>query len=154
MIFFAAFVSGTLNAQSEPAGMGMAAPGVIAKPSFETTENGLLVKVWIMSIIDEGIHIDTNAVQNNSDTDEQKHGSHHIIAEVRDATEGKEITGANVKVELLSPTGKTDVADLETMMNQYGGDILLNEKGEYKLKLNVSTEDGRNVKVPFSYIVR
>jgi hypothetical protein len=134
--------------------MGMAAPGIVAKPSFETTENGLLLKVWIMSVIDEGIHIDTNSVQSSSDTDEQKHGTHHIIAEVRDATEGKEITGANVKVDLLSPTGKTDIVGLDTMMNQYGGDIHLSEKGEYKLKLNVSTEDGRNVKVPFNYMVR
>lgn len=134
--------------------MGMIAPGVVAKPSFVTTENGFLLKVWIMSVIEEGIHVDTNVIQNNSETDEQKNATHHIIAEVRDATEGKEITGANVKVELLSPTGKTDVVDLDTMMNQYGGDIPLSEKGEYNLKLNVSTEDGRNVKVPFNYKVR
>ncbi len=142
------------GAQSESVGMGMAAPGVIAKPSFETTESGLLLKVWIMSVIDDAMHIDTNAVQTDSDTDEQKHVTHHIIAEVRDAAEGKEVSGANVRLEILSPTGKTDNHDLETMTNQYGGDILLTEKGEYKLKLSVNTEDGRNIKAPFSYKVR
>ncbi len=144
--------------QNEPVGMGMMTPGVVAKPTFEKVENGINFKVWIMSVVnDASSQLDTNEVNLNkatdATTDESKPATHHVMVELKDATEGKELSDATVRLELLSPTGKTDIIDLETMMNQYGGNIPLPETGEYKLNLNVTTEDGRTVKTPFSYKV-
>lgn len=133
--------------------MGMPAPGVVAKPSYETVEGGLNLRVWIMSVVNDA-PVDTNSFEKERNgTDESKPATHHVMVEVKDAVEGKEVKDADVRLEILSPTGKTDIIDLETMMNQYGGNVPLDEKGEYKLSLNVSTEDGRTVKAPFSYNV-
>lgn len=152
--FLAAFLINPVNAQDKPSGMGMTSPEIVAKPSFETVESGINLRVWIMSVVSDVPNVDTNAVnREKAETDEDKPATHHVMVEVKDAVEGKEIKDANVKLEILSPTGKTDVVDLETMANQYGGNVPLDEKGEYKLSLSVGTEDGRTVKAPFSYKV-
>ncbi|MGE5421306.1 MAG: hypothetical protein ACM3UT_14055 [Chloroflexota bacterium] len=151
-VFLAAFLINPANAQDRPSGMGMTSPGIVAKPSFETIESGMNLRVWIMSVVSDATNLDTNTVnREKAGTDEDKPVTHHVMVEVKDAVEGKEIKGANVKLEILSPTGKTDDVDLETMANQYGANVPLDEQGEYKLSLSVATEDGRTVKVPFSY---
>lgn len=153
-VFAATLLTLPATAQNEPTGMGMRAPGVVAKPSFETVDGGFNLKVWIMSAVSDGSLADTNGVDNTgTGTDEGEHATHHVMVEVKDAVEGKEISDANVRIEILSPTGKTDIVDLEKMMNQYGGNIPLDEKGEYKLSVFVSTDDGRSIKKPFSYKV-
>ncbi|HLN55842.1 MAG TPA: hypothetical protein VK207_07605 [Bacteroidales bacterium] len=153
-VFLAAFLIIPSGAQDKPSGMGMTSPGVVAKPSFETVESGINLRVWIMSVVSDATNADSNAVEREkTENDEGKPATHHVMVEVKDAVEGKEIKDANVKLEILSPSGKTDIVDLETMANQYGGNVPLDEKGEYKLSLSVGTEDGRTVKAPFSYKV-
>jgi hypothetical protein len=147
-------VAAPSGAQNDQSGMGMMEPAVIAKPSFETIEGGLQLKVWIMSIIsDEAINDTNDASTATAATDENKHGTHHVMVEIKDAVEGKGVTEGNVKLEILSPSGNVDIIDLETMAKQFGGDIPLEDKGEYKLNLVVSTEMGRKVTAPFSYKV-
>lgn len=145
-----------VDAQNESSpGMGAKAPGVVAKPSFETVEGGLNVKVWLMSVVnDADFQIDTNGINRNTETtDETKPPTHHIMVGIKDAAEGKELTDANVKLEILSPSGKTDEVDLDSMAKQYGANIPLQEQGEYRLNLSVNTQDGRKVDTPFNYRV-
>lgn len=157
ILFLLSVVTLPLHSQNDAVGMGMAAPGIVAKPSFETTTSGLHMRVWIMSVVNDSKDQAANG-QDSSDnfdlTDETRTGSHHVIVEVKDAAEGRELSGAAVKMQILAPTGKTFSVDLEPMMNQYGANIPLESKGEYKLSLNVKADDGRTVESPFSYIVK
>lgn len=156
-ILFLSVVTLPLHSQNDAVGMGMATPGVVAKPSFETTTSGLHLRVWIMSVVNDSKD-QTVGSKDSSDnfsfTDETRKGSHHVIVEVKDAAEGTELTSAAVKMQILAPTGKTFSVDMEPMLNQYGANIPLESKGEYKLSLNVKADDGRTVESPFSYIVK
>lgn len=92
-----------ISAQQEPSGMGMPAPGIIARPSFETIEGGLELKIWIMGKVSDATVIDSQEIEKNtSDTDEQRNGTHHIMVEVSDALEGNEIADATVSSGVIS----------------------------------------------------
>lgn len=146
-----------VSSQNEPAGMGMVVPGVVARPSFETTTSGLHLRVWIMSVVNDTkdrLSGEQDSSSADFSTDETKKGTHQVMVEVKDAAEGRELTSADLEMKILAPSGKTVSVDLEPMMNQYGANIPLEAKGEYKLSLNVKADDGRTVEAPFSYTVK
>jgi hypothetical protein len=111
-----------------------------AKPTFEATTGGLHLKVWVMA---KGEGMKDN---------DMMAGTHHIMVAVTDAESGKEVTDANVKILSLSPTNKSASVDLKTMMNQFGGNLSLDEKGEYELTVSVDVNGVAN-STPFKYTV-
>ena len=150
VIVIALVISNPLQAQNgdtdKASGMGKrAVPEVIAKPAFEATNGGLHLKVWVMSVI-KGLK------DNEMASDDENPGTHHVMVEVADAVSGRDVPGAMVKLLSVSPSGKKSTVDLETMMDQYGCNISLDEKGEYQLSVNVNS-DGQSTLTPFKYKV-
>ena len=137
--------SNPANAQNGPSGMGMGTPALIAKPTYETIEGGLKIEVWIMSKVNEGTE------QGHTGTDEMKPATHNVLVGIKDAADGRYLADTDVNLEILPSSGKADMVHLELMSDQYGSGIALQEKGQYSLKLNISTADGRKVNTSFRY---
>jgi hypothetical protein len=80
-------------------------------------------------------------------------GTHHMAVDVTDYADGKEIAGATLRLLILSPSRKNTSVDLMPMMNCFGGGLLLEEKGKYRMTLAVSI-DGTAKMEEFQYVVR
>jgi hypothetical protein len=70
-------------------------------------------------------------------SDEQKGGNYHVMVELKKA-DGKVLTDANVSLMAVSPAGKNSSVELKPMMDQYGRDLILDEKGEYQLTIQLN----------------
>lgn len=147
VFFLVICFSNPAKAQNGPSGMGMGTPALIAKPTYETIEGGLKIEVWIMSRVNEGTE------QEHTGTDEIKPATHNVLVGVKDAADGRDLPDNDVNLEILPASGKADIVKLELMSDQYGSGIALEEKGQYSLKVNISTIDGRKVEAPFNYKV-
>ena len=134
-------------------GMGTRAfPEVVPQPDFEATDQGIHVKVWVMSKMQDmdGNNLNTE-VTNDAESSES---THHIMVEISDAQNWKEIADAKVKVLAVPPSdANSSVTDLKKMANHYVGNLKLDEKGTYELKINVEA-DGKSVLRPFAYYVK
>jgi hypothetical protein len=145
-IVFSEYAAGQQGDSSGKANTGkMEISEVVAKPIFEGTNGGNHIRVWIMSVIKA-----SNQDLNDSVADEVKTGTHHIMAEVTDAENKKELPGALVKVLVTFPSKKELSVDLKPMENQYGTNLSLDEKGEYQFNLSV-TVNGNETLTPFRY---
>lgn len=148
VVFFLKLVfSDPGKAQDDQSGMGMGTPSLIATPTFEAVEGGLKIEVWIMSKVKEGLE------QGDAGTDEMKPATHNILVGIKDAASGNDLLDSDVILQILKASGKTETVQLELRSDQYGGGIPMEEKGEYSLRLNISTADGRKVETPFRYKV-
>jgi hypothetical protein len=127
----------------------MILPEFVAKPVFEGTNGGTHLKVYIMSVL-KGMDDDMNQVGND---DKIKKGTHHIMVDVTDAESGREIPAAVVKVLVVSPSNQSKTVDLESMMNQYGANLTLDEKGEYQFNISVNVNGESNL-TPFKYAIK
>jgi hypothetical protein len=155
VLVIALVISNPLQAQSgdtdKASGMGKRAVAeVMAKPAFEATNGGLHLKVWVMSVI-KGLK-DNEMAASEEYSDDENPGTHHVMVEVADAESGREVPGAMVKLLSVSPSGKKSTIVLETMLDQYGCNISLDEKGEYQLSVSVNS-DGKSTLTPFKYKV-
>lgn len=128
-----------------------ASSDMTAKPTFEATTAGLHLKVWIMAK-GEGMK-DNDMSADKASSEGMMAGSHHIMVAVTDVASGKEVTDATAKVLVASPTGKSSSVDLKTMMNQFGGNLTLDEKGEYELTVSLEVNGVANT-TPFKYTVQ
>jgi hypothetical protein len=153
VIVFIALFSGRLAAQqgsdsSRKEGTGkMVIPEVVAKPVFEGTNGGMHMRVWMMAVIKTN-----NDDVNNKVAPELKNGTHHIMVEVTGTEDKKEIPGAIVKVMIVSPSQQESTVDLKAMMNQYGANLELDEKGDYQFNVSVNV-NGESILTPFHYRV-
>ncbi|HLN19927.1 MAG TPA: hypothetical protein VK213_02490 [Bacteroidales bacterium] len=127
--------------------MRMETPDVVAKPVFEGSSGNFNLTVWIMSAITEKRN---NDVKDKIDTGT---GAYHVMVELKDAEKSRDVAGAIVKVLSVSPSGKKETTELESMMNQYGGNIDMNEKGDYQLNISVEA-DGNSTLCPVVYSVK
>ncbi len=141
--------SGKVKTGNESSGMGMS-PIMIAKPIFETTNAGLQMKVWVSPIKEKW---DDVMSQDVATTEELKDGTHHIMVELKDPESNKNVSGANVKLLILSPSNEKSTTDLKTMMDQYGGNLNLPEQGEYQINISVEN-NGVSSLTPFKYVVK
>lgn len=126
-------------------GMMMPSPDVVAKPAFEGNSGNFNLTVWVMEAFNEK--------REKDESEEKKTGSHNVMVEVNDAEKSREIAGAIVKVLVVSPSGKKSTTELESMMNHYGGNISLDEKGEYQLDISVEA-NGFSTLCPVVYNVK
>jgi hypothetical protein len=80
-------------------------------------------------------------------------GTHHIVLDVTERASGKEIAGTGARVLIESPSKKSSSIDLKSMMEDFGGTLTLNEKGEYRFTVNV-TFGGITKTTRFQYAVK
>lgn len=123
-------------------------PDVIAKPVFEGSDGGVLMKVWIMSIIRDLGNVDAKA--DNDDIND----THNVLVEVEDK-DGNIIPDEVVRLLLVSPSGKKQSVDLDPKSDQYGGSVAFTETGEYQLTVSVNAvslnADGKPAQSTFNY---
>jgi hypothetical protein len=124
--------------------------GQAVKPTFEATTAGLQMKVWIMIT---GGAMKANDMSSAKATSESTKGStYHIMVELK-KTDGKVLTDANVSLMTVSPAGKNMSVELKPMMNQYGSDLVLDEKGEYQLTILLKV-GGADSSTPFKFVAK
>ena len=70
--------------------------------------------------------------------------SHHLSLKISDAKTGKIISDATVKVKVISPdkSSQEQMAMSNKMMNDYGCDLSMKEKGKYGIIVLFKTSDG------------
>jgi hypothetical protein len=120
------------------------------KPTFEATTAGIQMKVWIM--ITAGAMKENDMSSAKSTGEGQKGSSYHVMVELKKA-DGKVLTDANVSMMAVSPAGKNTSVELKPMMDQYGSDFILDEKGEYQLTIQLNVGGVPN-STPFKFVAR
>lgn len=122
-------------------------PETIVKPAFEGSVAGIYLKVWIMSVTKDL----ENIVLNNKvkDDGDEINDTHDVLVEVADKN-GKTIPDENVKLLMVTPSGKKESLDLDPKSDQYGGSIAFTETGEYHFTVSVNS-DGRPAERTFDY---
>lgn len=131
-------------------GMGGGFPGVMAKPDFENSSSDLQMKVWISSEREPWDDIFSKDVSNQ---EQLSKGTHHILVDLKNPQTGSEISGANVKLLIQSPSNNKSEVDLKPVTNEYGGSLDLPETGEYQFSINVE-HNGITSSTPFKYLRR
>lgn len=80
-------------------------------------------------------------------------GTHHMMLDVTDAANGKEIANASAKILIVSPSKKNSSVDLKSMMSCFGNGLALDEKGEYQFTVSVNVNGVSKTK-QFQYAVK
>jgi hypothetical protein len=124
---------------------------VSAKPTFEATTAGVHMKVWIMS--KEGEMKDNDMSSAKAAKEATPAVSYHVMVELKDAASGKDVADVTASLMYVSPAGKNSVLELKPMMDQLGGNLTLDEKGEYQFTLNVTSSGAING-TQFKYTVQ
>ena len=108
------------------------------------------MKVWIM--ITGGATKAADMSSAKATSDEQKGSSYHVMVELKKA-DGKVLTDANASMMTVSPAGKNSSVELKPMMDQYGSDFMLDEKGEYQLTVLLKV-GGADSSTPFKFVAK
>lgn len=125
-------------------------PDMAAKPTFEATTAGIHLKVWIT--VKEG-EIKENDMSSAKATKEvTTASSYHVMVELKNAESGKDVADVTATLMAVSPTDKNSSIELKPMTNQFGGNLALDEKGEYTLTVNLNVGGVTNA-TPFKYTV-
>jgi hypothetical protein len=130
---------------------------MMGKPAVDATVEGLHMKVWLMTqkyhkkMMKEMKHGDMK--MDKATKEAMMAGTHHMMLHATDAASGKEITDANVKVLILSPSKKNSSAELKPLMSRFGDGLTLSEKGEYQFTIIVKV-DGVPKSTQFKYTVK
>lgn len=152
----------------------------MGKPTYESTVQGTHLKVWVMSqaerrsMMDSKSMQDSSSMNNNSDnssmdrdrtsTDKNNSqsgttnrygmtgtgGTHHVRVDATDESTGQMVSNMTGTIQVTAPSMKTASVDLQSMMNHYGADVNLTEKGQYQFTLNL-TVDGVSKTAQFQY---
>jgi hypothetical protein len=134
---------------------------MMGKPTAEAIVDGLQMKVWIMTqqehkkMRDEmGMSKmkDTSIEMASAMTNAMLVGTHHIMLDLKDNSNGNEIASATANVLIESPSKYNSSVDLKKMMSHFGGSLTLTEKGEYNLKVSVIV-GGVTKSTQFKYVV-
>lgn len=124
--------------------------GQSVKPTFESTTGGLQMKVWVMIT---GGAVKANDMSSAKQSTESTKGStYHLMVELK-KTDGKVLTDASVSLMTVSPAGKNASFELKPMMDQYGSDLILDEKGEYEFTILLKV-GGADSSTPFKFVVK
>lgn len=131
--------------------------GMMMKPTYEGTSSGLKFTVWIMTREEhkkmmEG-YKDKPMEMDKATKDAMMDGTHHMKLEVKDASTGKDVNDATVKVTVMSPAKMSSTVELMNKKNHYGGGLTLNEKGQYQFTINVTTGEATKT-ASFNYMMK
>jgi len=124
---------------------------MMGKPTVETTVDGYYMKVWLMTQLQHQ-KLRTEMRMNKLKNDPMVTGTFHIMLNLKDVETGKEISDATANVLIVSPSMKNSLVDLKPMMSHFGGPLLLDEKGEYNLKVSVIV-GGVTRSTQFKYVI-
>ena len=130
---------------------------MMGKPTVEATVDGFLMKVWLMTQQQHKKMKVATKMSEMKDSSMKMNkammaGTHHIMLDLKDSSNGNEIANASATVLIESPSKIISSVDLRKMMSHFGGPLTLIEKGEYQLKVSVIV-DGVTRSTQFQYVV-
>ncbi len=146
----------------------------MAKATFEKTLDGYRLQVWVITQEEhkqmmktmmgggemkhdmKGMGRDMEGMKHDMkgmDMEAMTSGTHHFMVTLTDSATNKSPEKAEVEVAVQSPSKKKSHVELAEMMGQYGGSLVLDEKGEYLLTIH-STIAGEMRHVQFNYVVK
>ncbi|MFA7418056.1 MAG: hypothetical protein WCZ90_00115 [Melioribacteraceae bacterium] len=140
-------------------------PSAIGKPVFESKDDSLITKVWIISqkknkeVLKSSVGAVMNKMKDKTlptditTKEKMLTGTHYLIFDVMNSLNGKQVADTSAKVELVYPSKKVASIHLLPMMNHFGSGIILNEKGEYLFTINLNVGIGYRT-TQFKYKVR
>ncbi len=80
--------------------------------------------------------------------------NYHLMVMFNDSTTGEKISGGTVAVKVTDPAGKESApVAMMAMEGQFGADLALTEKGEYRLTVGTKLDDGKKRQFGFKYTV-
>lgn len=154
---------------------------MMGNPMFEKSADGWNIKMWLMTQdehkkmmkdrMDTGMMTEKEGHEMHHDkkdaetTDQKKDDdhskmmeammaeTHHIMVMATDEKSGKGVEETQVEIQITSPSNKTSIVKLMSMMGHSGGGLSLDEKGKYILTA-VSTTDTKSVTTQFEYDVK
>lgn len=127
---------------------------IMGKPVYESTVDSLRTKVWIitqkkntemMGTARGKMMSKTKVEKINMDNETKKIvmvGTHCIILDVSNISNGKVVADTSAKVEIVSPTKILSSVNFVPMMSYFGGGATLNERGEYLFTINLNVGTG------------
>ena len=145
---------------------------LLGEPTFTKTSDGLNFKVWIIPQKDSvklaertSDEIENSSVLNKDTSVTRKmgigsmgagealEGTHQIMLEVSDAVDNKKLENVTPEVVVVSPSHQSTTVELESMMDHFGGNLSLKEKGQYELS-TIVTVDGTAKTVKFPFVLK
>jgi hypothetical protein len=145
---------------------------MLGEPTFTKTSDGLNFKVWIIPqkdsvklaerTMDE---IESSDVLNKDTSVTKRMGigsmggadaleaTHHIMLEISDAVDNKKLENAQPELVVVTPSHQSTTVELESMMDHFGGNLSLKEKGQYELS-TIVTVDGTAKTVKFPFVLK
>ncbi|MGA9118740.1 MAG: hypothetical protein WB699_05200, partial [Bacteroidota bacterium] len=126
---------------------------MMGKPTVDATVEGLHMKVWLTTQEQgkamlkvkpdnmKGMNDSSMAMDNDMqgmkregmEADSKMTGTHHMVLGLTGDSLGKGIANASAKVLIVSPSKKSSTVDLKPAKGFFGGDLTLDEKGEYEI---------------------
>ena len=132
---------------------------MMGKPTVDATVEGLHMKIWLTTQ-EQGkamLKVKPDQMKGMNDSsmamDSKMIGTHHIVLGVTGDSLGKETANASAKVLIVSPSKKSSTVDLKPAKGFFGGDLTLDEKGEYEITVSVNV-DGSSKSKEFQYAVK
>jgi hypothetical protein len=142
---------------------------LLGEPTFEKTSDGLNIKVWIVPQKDSvklaertREEIESSGVFNKDTSSSGRRGigsmgggeplaaTHQIMLEISDAVDNKKLENVTPEVVVVTPSHQSTTVELESMMDHFGGNLTLKEKGQYELSTIVMVDGiAKTVKFPF-----
>jgi hypothetical protein len=117
---------------------------MIGKPTFDSTANGLNMKVWIITqeVNRKMMKGKMGQLMRGKKDRSLRHlmmsGTHHFMLFLKDAISGKEIPGCSADLRFEYPSKAHSTVNLKSIMTHYAYGLELEEKGEYLFSVSVN----------------
>ena len=144
----------TKKIKSKPVAKRNDVSTVMGKPVYESTEDSLRTKVWIITQKKNREMMTTvmgkmmskskedKLVMDNASKAKVMLGTHCIIIDVTNISNGKQVADTSAKVEIVSPTKKLSSVHFVSMMSYFGAGVSLIERGDYLFTINLNVGSG------------
>jgi predicted nucleic acid-binding Zn-ribbon protein len=131
---------------------------MMGKPTFEKKFDDLNLRIWLMTQAEHSnmmkMHMhDAKDIEHSKMMDKMMKGTHHIMLDLRADKGMKETLQPEVQLKITSPANKTSTVELMKMMDRFGGNLTLDEKGKYLLSV-VITMNNKKQEAQFEYEIK
>jgi hypothetical protein len=132
---------------------------MIGKPTFDSTADGLNMKVWIVTqdvnrtMMKGKMSQMMLGIKEPSLRHKLMSGTHHFMLFLKDTTGRMKTSGCIANLRLTSPSMKDWTVNLKNLMRHYANGLALDETGEYLLTVAV-TDRGVDRTTRFWYTMK
>jgi hypothetical protein len=132
---------------------------MIGRPTFDSTADGLNMKVWIVTqqVNRKMMKGKMGQMMYGKKEPSLRHhmmsGTHHFMLFLKDASSGMEIAECSANLRLETPSKENSTVNLKKIMRHFARGLSLEEKGEYLFTVHVNVRGGDKT-IRFRYMVK